>query len=610
MEKNYGFTLQMRMVILNHGKVENVWVSGKSYTMIKVILDNGKEIITTPNHKYMLRDGSYLEAENLKIGQSLMPLYFSYQNGYENVKSNSSDKTKFYSVYKIVANTELKNEIEEARIRSGEDIIQIHHSDFQKLNNYPSNLKPMGKMEHWMYHANLSIEHKEAFVKAGRNFWENDPRRFEALEKQKQKAREYQLNMWGNFTPEERQAYIDKSCSIVDREKLSKSLREVWNNYTEEEKIARLQTNNFIVDNPMQNEEFRKSEIFIERNKKISVNLSKYMQSLNKTDREAIYSSNKGKKFSDEHKQKISKALKGRKYTPEQIEKYRLSGIKSADKNKKTRCKRVLNTLIENNIEITPENFLANRKSGDPHFNKVFSSFEDMLQFYNITTAYNHKVKNIEVLKYETPIDVYDIEVKDYHNFFVNDGVMLHNCYRFAYMATQLGYKYGEPQNERNKYHRTNKENYGSMCKHLVALLSNKRWLQQVTSRFVDWLVENLDQVNEYLRLPEDRKLTAPDAEARQRGKQASLNKWANRVERIEDIAEEYLQDRKDFIEHNEDEGIIEDIQRWLKDNYTAEDTGYDYVKATPEEIRAILNYVTKDLDRGVNNNTEIEDEV
>lgn len=31
-------------------------------------------------------------------------------------------------------------------------------------------------------------------------------------------------------------------------------------------------------------------------------------------------------------------------------------------------------------------------------------------------------------------------------------------------MATQLGYKYGEPQNERNKYHRTNKENYGSMC--------------------------------------------------------------------------------------------------------------------------------------------------
>lgn len=148
----------------------------------------------------------------------------------------------------------------------------------------------------------------------------------------------------------------------------------------------------------------------------------------------------------------------------------------------------------------------------------------------------------------------------------------------------------------------------GSCCKHILALLSNKRWLQQVTSRFIDWLVENLDQVNEYLRLPEDRKLTAPDAEARQRGKQASYSKWADRVERINDIAEEYLQDRKDFIEHNEDEGIMEDIQRWLKDNYTS-DIGYDYVKATPEEIRAILNYVTKDLNRNIDDNN-VEDEV
>ena len=128
--------------------------------------------------------------------------------------------------------------------------------------------------------------------------------------------------------------------------------------------------------------------------------------------------------------------------------------------------------------------------------------------------------------------------------------------------------------------------------------------MQQVTSRFVDWLVENLEEVNKYLRLEGDKKLTPPNAEARQRGKQASYSKWIDRVERIEDIANEYAQDRKDFIEHNEDEGIIEDIQRWLKDNYTSKE-GYDYVKATPEEVRAILNYVTKDLDRNINNEEE-----
>ena len=43
--------------------------------LIKVILDNGAEIRCTPDHKFMLRNGSFTEAENLKAGESLMPFY-------------------------------------------------------------------------------------------------------------------------------------------------------------------------------------------------------------------------------------------------------------------------------------------------------------------------------------------------------------------------------------------------------------------------------------------------------------------------------------------------------------------------------------------------------
>lgn len=195
---------------------------------------------------------------------------------------------------------------------------------------------------------------------------------------------------------------------------------------------------------------------------------------------------------------------------------------------------------------------------------RVYSAFDTEYVGYSISNIENIVSENI----------VYNISVADDDSYLVsNDMIAVHNC------------------------------------KHLTALLSNKRWLQQITSRFVDWLVENIDAVNEYLRLPDNRKLTTPDAEARQRGKQASYTKFANRVERIEDVAQEYLDDRKDFIEHNEDEGIVEDIKRWLKDNYTDEQSGYDYVKATPEEVNAILNYVTKDMDRNIDS-TEIEDEV
>ena len=141
------------------------------------------------------------------------------------------------------------------------------------------------------------------------------------------------------------------------------------------------------------------------------------------------------------------------------------------------------------------------------------------------------------------------------------------------------------------------------LCKHLTAVLSNKRWLQQVTSRFVDWLIANLDDVNKYLRLQGDKQLTAPNAEARALGKKGSYKKWIDRVDRINDVAEEYLQDRKDFIEHNEDRGILEDIKRWLNDNYKI--GNYDYVRATPEELNAILLYVTKDRDNIENNEGE-----
>ncbi|MDY7014368.1 MAG: RtcB family protein [Cyanobacteriota bacterium] len=43
--------------------------------LVKVILDNGEEIKCTPDHQFMLRDGTYTEASNLQPGTSLMPFY-------------------------------------------------------------------------------------------------------------------------------------------------------------------------------------------------------------------------------------------------------------------------------------------------------------------------------------------------------------------------------------------------------------------------------------------------------------------------------------------------------------------------------------------------------
>ena len=65
----YSCSLEGRMI---PGRAE-AKLTGEQQKVIKVILDNDKEIICTPEHQFMLRDGMYCEAQDLTTEQSLMP---------------------------------------------------------------------------------------------------------------------------------------------------------------------------------------------------------------------------------------------------------------------------------------------------------------------------------------------------------------------------------------------------------------------------------------------------------------------------------------------------------------------------------------------------------
>lgn len=123
--------------------------------------------------------------------------------------------------------------------------------------------------------------------------------------------------------------------------------------------------------------------------------------------------------------------------------------------------------------------------------------------------------------------------------------------YRFAYQATILGYKYGEKEGRPNEDARANPENRGGVCKHLTAVLSNKRWLQQVTSTFMDWIENNIDGVNKYLGLKGDKMLTLPNELARQNAKL----RWKGNEEKQDDNTDlqtpENTENNKDNITNN-----------------------------------------------------------
>ena len=72
-KQNFCYTIK------NDGKigVEKILfprITKKNTEVIEITLDNGEKIICTPDHKFMLRDGSYKEAKDLVANESLMPL--------------------------------------------------------------------------------------------------------------------------------------------------------------------------------------------------------------------------------------------------------------------------------------------------------------------------------------------------------------------------------------------------------------------------------------------------------------------------------------------------------------------------------------------------------
>lgn len=349
-----------------------MWVSGYTTELVKVTLDNGEEILTTPNHKYMLRDGSYLEAEKLQSGQSLMPLYFRDTNGYENVKLNSKKQTSYFSVYKLVANELLKEEIDSAKIRSGEEVIAIHHIDFNKKNNYPSNLKPMGVQEHYKYH----YEHvKESgvldkWIKAGQEH--NRKVKDHSTEGYKIQAKVMYDALWSDngYYSNRTQEEIDRDFTVHSNATKSAWVRgcyntEAFNNaskqrgvnlHTPEVEALALQgiRNHY---NNLSDEERTKISNRNKVNSKTGWqnNRDSYMKS------EKFMTARKHGFDTVHTEENLLKSKKSR------LEKYGNENYNNPQKMKVSRCLRNLKELIEKNIPLTEENFYANRRNGDPH---------------------------------------------------------------------------------------------------------------------------------------------------------------------------------------------------------------------------------------------------
>jgi hypothetical protein len=122
--------------------------------LTEITLDSGSTIRSTSDHPYMLRDGAYAQAKDLKAGDSLMPLYRKVCDkglvGYEMIYNPGTDSWRFTHTLSV-------RKVPEGFVR--------HHKDFNKHNNAPDNIDVILKETHLQLH-NISRNNSEQGKKA------------------------------------------------------------------------------------------------------------------------------------------------------------------------------------------------------------------------------------------------------------------------------------------------------------------------------------------------------------------------------------------------------------------------------------------------------------
>lgn len=136
------------------GEGSNSRITRRNSALIELSLDNGEKIRCTPDHRFLLRDGSYKPAKDLDGNDSLMPGYFDLArvkpglNSYLRVQQPSTGEYEFVHHLADAFNARrgLASRIKGAFVR--------HHKNFDRFDNRPENIERMQFLEHLHLHAN------------------------------------------------------------------------------------------------------------------------------------------------------------------------------------------------------------------------------------------------------------------------------------------------------------------------------------------------------------------------------------------------------------------------------------------------------------------------
>ncbi|OGC57780.1 hypothetical protein A3H26_00655 [candidate division WWE3 bacterium RIFCSPLOWO2_12_FULL_36_10] len=381
-KEHYCYTIK------NNGEVGiekfiNSRVTKKDAKVIKVVLDNDKEIVCTPDHLFMLKTGEYKKAMDLKDDISLMPLYKMKSDkkvpgitidGYEMTWNPNNNDWIFTHTLSDRFNIENNNYAHTYGTH-------CHHIDFDKSNNNPSNLIRMSRADHFDLH---------------RKHIEKTLHRPEIKEKSRvaKQTKKYRLKMSNRMKEPE------------TRDILSRNAKKQWEN-DEYKKYMKSKFQEFYASNS----EYRKLT-----NKRLSNSQKEYWNKIENVDRR----SKKVKKYyEDNPNAKIFLSLNSKMQWKDYDKTYlnKSLGLMKQIYDQTNEVNENLYNLLR--AEINDKSIIRMDTITQRFFNGNKEELKEAVMHYN------HKIKRIEVLNER--MDVYDAEVPNTHNFALASGVFVHN---------------------------------------------------------------------------------------------------------------------------------------------------------------------------------------
>ncbi|MGZ6240708.1 MAG: toprim domain-containing protein, partial [Syntrophales bacterium] len=379
----------------------------KEAAVIKVILDNDEEIVCTPDHKFMLRDGSYIAARDLTPRLSLMPFRRKLSKiegritieGYPMVFDTKQNRWVFAQL--LADEYNLSHNVYE--MADGE---HKHHVDFNKRNSNPQNIRHIDKEERLKphrIHAGRTLHTKESINKCNRI--KRSP------------------------------VYRDKISKLI-REKYSAMLSQKAKMQWDDPAYKKYMTEKFLAY-------YRNNHHYRERMLKIMYNAQKaYWSDPQNKQKQSEHTK---QYFSDHPEQrKLLSDIAKKQWMNDELLTWRREATKgqwTADFREKRKAAYdrtyfkhsmdLLKKVCDRHREIsgyeTESAALAKKNKNLLKLNTLMERFfeNDEQKVLEALNNYNHKIKRIERLN--AKVDVYDIEVPNTHNFALATGVFVHN---------------------------------------------------------------------------------------------------------------------------------------------------------------------------------------